>query len=82
MKTIYYLTKIQYFKLWRSLSDDGGMIESNTETALMIRINIWDKTFKEQYHLSYNEELCSVENGLYGIIAGEEKYINWFLLNL
>lgn len=66
----YYLTDDQFYKLW----DDSKIITPPYEKRI--------EYIMEKYNLYYEEEESRYDPGYWGVIEGDEKYINWFLLNL
>lgn len=81
----YYLTEEQFFKLWHSITNDDDIIQNNFQEALDIRKKLWYDKFNQKYHnnVSYTENLIGKNDtdGLFGILYGKQKYINWFILS-
>ena len=72
MRIKYYLTPSQYSKLWK---DTGTMLTTD-------RLNYWAKHWKPKFNLEYIESSKWGVPEEYGVLIGEEKHINWFLLQL
>jgi hypothetical protein len=70
---ICYLTQSQYRQLWDNLILVGKAINAQQ------RIEYW-KIHYCQYHIQYDETRDPFSYGYWGMLEGEEKYINWFLL--
>lgn len=72
------LSSEQYVNLWDkyNVPRDAASIHD--------RINFWESKIQQQHHnLEYFEQTdCQDDYGWYGTITGEEKYVNWFLLQL
>jgi hypothetical protein len=73
---IYYLTDDQWCDFW-TLHSIRGIPPLAVE-----RIQQWNKHFKPKYNLQYDEETDATKIGYYGVIIGEGKHINWFLLQI
>jgi hypothetical protein len=71
---IYYFTRDQWDHIW----DDMYPTTINRASE---RINYWNKHLQSKYNLIYTESLFLAPD-VYGSITGDEKYINWFLLQL
>jgi hypothetical protein len=70
----YYFTSAEYDKLWLR-------VEGEYEPIYERRLAHWNKNYTN-YKLTYSEDAYKTDPGYYGYITGEEKHINWFLLQL
>ena len=67
----------QYGKLW-----DKYNVPRCAE-SIHDRISFWESKIQQQQHnLIYFESNNDDDYAWYGTITGEEKYVNWFILNL
>jgi hypothetical protein len=78
---IYHLTQQQFNKIW-----NVGYQPPNCHWASG-RINWWNSYIEPKWNITYDElETGSVtefdDPGYWGMLEGEEKHINWFLLQL
>lgn len=84
MTSEYELSKEQYTSLWQKY---------NLSTALETideRFKCWDEIIQPIFNIEYIETIDSTDEtavgdyprGWFGIIRGDEKYINWFLMHL
>jgi hypothetical protein len=75
---IYYLDKRQFHQLW-----DKHRSPELIEGRAPFRIQIWNTLYRSQTKLSYFELDDHVnKSGFWGVVEGDEKDINWFLLQL
>jgi hypothetical protein len=73
---IHYLTEAQYFDCWCVVSDRMPM-------GTYKRIDYWNIHCKLKYNLNYYESNDDEDSPEYwGSLEGDEKDINWFLLQL
>lgn len=70
----YHFTPQQYKQFWYDKFD------SNEVFTYFQRHTIWKLQMEPIYHLTYKEEQSGI-TGNWGMITGDEKHINWFLLN-
>jgi hypothetical protein len=73
---IAYLTESQYKKLWK----ESGMVLA--DISPLGRYLMWEEHFKHKYKLDYVENGDFQHPAFYGSVTGDEKDINWFLLQL
>jgi len=79
---MYELSSNQFHKLWSKHNDLHVGYEVST------RIKYWDQHLKEKFQLEYKEStLTQIREGgypeaWYGLLVGNEKDINWFILLL
>lgn len=71
----YYLTVEQYKKLWSI----GNLLPRVTNTQE--RINFWSDHMQPKFNIEYTESFAWEDPAEYGVLIGEEKDINWFLLH-
>ena len=82
----YILSEKQWDLIWQNIDPQGCELDQ-------WRIDYWNKNYKPKFNLSYieynpdhvkdHETFEKIEElGYWGIIEGDEKNINWFLLNL
>lgn len=70
----FELTKEQYIKIWdSSIPEPQGYSD---------RITYWKQHIKPKYKIDYVEHSVAYNYGWFGLLRGEEKDINWFLLQL
>jgi len=75
---IYYLTYAQWNHFWFSIPHNN--INAH-DLTLVGRCIYWKVNIEPIYHITYYEKI-GVKQGKYGIIEGDEKHINWFLMQL
>ena len=84
MKIEVELTQQQFVTLWKKCDLSTSVDTVND------RFSYWNKHFKSTYNIEYTEATDGAvadEPGNYpyawfGVLCGEEKHINWFLLQL
>jgi hypothetical protein len=74
----YYLTREQFDKIWNPPQNPPDC---------SWRINWWAEHMESKWNITYDEvkggrDSDYREPGYWGMLEGEEKYINWFLLQL
>lgn len=82
---IYYLNNEQFDKLWWDNPNLPDHIAKSSGVDHNIRIEYWKEHLETRYQLTYTElstQYDETEPGFWGMIEGDEKYINWFLLQL
>jgi hypothetical protein len=77
----YYLTREQFDKIWNPPKNPPDCHWTSG------RINWWNIYMESKWNITYDEveagrEPDHLEPGYWGMLEGEEKYINWFLLQL
>jgi len=82
----YYLSVGQWNYIWNVLLPEqewrvsSDYDSDNDAQEYQHRLMLWQRYFK-QYHLIYSEthDYGNIP-GFYGIISGDKKYFEWFLL--
>ena len=72
----YYFNESQFMELWGMYSSAGPDSE---------RKKLWNSLIRDEFKLEYDEltgqfSHTNLKQGYWGYIIGEEKHINWFLL--
>jgi hypothetical protein len=70
----YNFTRDQWDHIWDDMYPGIDFVDA--------RIKYWNKHLKPKFNLQYNESMFEKDPDVYGSITGDEKHINWFLLNL
>ena len=71
---IYHLNEKQFASFWKIT-----LTYHNTQYD---REYSWKKSYQKQFNLKYSENINHTEPGFYGTLEGDEKFINFFLLQL
>lgn len=81
----YYFTKEQFRKYWFEVNTDWESSSTSESVEYYNRRNLFKQLNPslsyEEYPVEDTDENRQMQ-GFYGIIEGDEKDINWFLLQL
>ena len=74
----YYFTAEQFYKMWNESFSDYSSMYSISASA---RVRYWQTYLESKFKLTYIESLEWGTPDEFGVIEGEEKDINWFLMH-